>query len=449
MLGAETFLAVQSELGLLSARAQMAFTLAFHILFACFGVGMPVLMVYVEHRYLKTGDPLWRTLAKRWSKAFAVLFAVGAVSGTVLSFELGLLWPEFMAVFGPALALPLTLEGIAFFLEAIFVGIYLYAWDRLSPRAHWWSGVPIAVAGAASAFFIMTGNAFMQTPQGVILSGGALASIDPLKAMFNPSAIPMALHMILGAYMVTGFGVASIYAWHWLRGERSRYIECALKTGLVLGALATPVQILVGDGLARLCADVNPIKFAAFESHFETRQPASFVAFGWPDQKAEEVRYALEIPLLLSLLAHHDPTAEVRGLKEFPRDEWPPVAIVHFSFQIMVGIGTGLLLLSIWFGWQIFRRKPFLQNRLFMRLVLFSGPATIVALWAGWVTTEVGRQPWIVRGLMRVSDAVTDAPGMGVSLMVVLGIYLALTSGLIAVLRILARKPLPEDSDAA
>lgn len=429
---------------LLAARLQMAFTLGFHIILACLGIGLPVLLLVAEGRYLRTGDEGWKNLARRWAKAFAVLFAVGAVSGTVLSFELGLLWPEFMGRYGGVIGLPFTLEGFAFFLEAIFVGIYLYGWDRLPPRVHWLTAFPIAISGFASAFFVVTANAWMNCPRGFVQEGDRVTQVDPIAAMFNPASGAQITHMIVAAYMVTGFVVAAYYAWERLRGNDGVYQRRAMALGLALGAICTPVQFVVGDWAAKTVAETQPVKLAAMEGQFQTEAGAPLRIGGWPDEEARQTPYAVEIPGMLSWLAYNDSDAVIRGLDEFPREDTPPVLIVHLAFQVMVGIGTGLLALSLWAGWSAWRRRQLPQGRVFLWIVLASGPLTVLALEAGWTVTEVGRQPWIVQGFMRTADAVTSAPGVQWMLLASLVIYAVLAIGAVIVLRLLARVPLED-----
>jgi cytochrome d ubiquinol oxidase subunit I len=429
---------------LLAARMQMAFTLGAHIILACFGVGLPVLMLFAEWRFLRTRDEGWRTLARRWSKAFAVLFAVGAVSGTVLSFELGVLWPQFMGTFGAVIGLPFTLEAFAFFLEAIFVGIYLYAWDRLSPRAHWWAGFPIALSGFASAWFVVTANAWMNVPQGFQMVGGRVVDVDPLAAMLNPATGAQTTHMILAAYMVTGFVVASVYAAALLRGRDTLYQRRAMALGLALGMSCAPVQVVVGDWAARTVAETQPVKLAAMEGQFRTEAKAPLRLGGLPDENARETRYALEIPGGLSWLAYGSTQAVVKGLDDFPPQDIPPVTIVHVAFQLMVALGTGLVLLALWAGGAVWRHRRLPESRLFLGAVVIAGPLAVIALEAGWVVTEVGRQPWIVQAIMRTADAVTAAPGIGWVFAAAVTIYVILAVGAIAVLRLLARSPLSE-----
>jgi cytochrome d ubiquinol oxidase subunit I len=432
---------------LMAARMQMAFTLGWHIIIACMGVGLPVLLLYAEARWVKTRDPVWLALTKRWSKGFAVLFAAGAVSGTVLSFELGLLWPEFMGTYGAVIGFPFTMEGFAFFLEAIFVGIYLYGWNKLSPRAHWWSGVPIAISGFMSAWFVVTANAWMNTPRGFNVVDGKITDIDPIAAMFNPMIWSQTTHMNVAAYMVAGFTVASLYAVLRLRGNRSVYVQKAMMAGLVFGCICAPLQALVGDWSAKEVAKYQPVKLAAMEGHFKTERGASLAIGGLPDEAAKETRFAIKIPYLLSILAFGDPHAEVKGLEEFPEEDWPPVPVVHIAFQIMVGLGTALIALGVWLLWSWWRTKALPASRIFLWCVALSGPAAILAMEAGWVVTEVGRQPWIVQGHMRTVDAVTDAPGIWWVFAATMAIYAVLTVGIVTVLRVLASQPLPEGCD--
>ena len=424
---------------LILARLQMAFTLGFHIILACFGVGLPLLMLIAEYRYLKTKDIVWKTIAKRWSKIFAVLFAVGAVSGTVLSFEMGLLWPQFMGTFGGVIGLPFTLEGFAFFIEGIFVGIYLYGWNRLSPKAHWLAGFPVVVAGVVSAWFVVTANAWMNAPAGFQMLNGVVVDVDPIAAMLNPATPTQTLHMILAAYMVAAFCMASVYAAAWLKGKRDAYHTRALSLALWMGIICTPLQIVVGDWAAKAVAKNQPIKLAAMEGQFDTTTHAPLRLGGLPDEAAGVTRYAIEIPGMLSWLLHEDAMAPVKGLNDFPKEHWPPVAIVHLAFQAMVALGTFLLVIGLWW---LFAPKNFL----FYFLLSFSGVASIVAMETGWIVTEVGRQPWIAYGLMKTADAVTDSPGIVWVFAATLLIYAILFFGSFFVLRLLAGKPFPEEN---
>lgn len=430
---------------LLPARLQMAFTLGFHIILACYGVGLPVLMLVAEWRYLKTGDQLWQKLAQRWSRSFAVLFAVGAVSGTVLSFELGLLWPEFMGRWGAVIGLPFTMEGFAFFLEAIFAGIYLYGWDRLPKRVHWLTGWPIAISGFLSAFFVVTANAWMNAPAGFRIVDGKIVDINPLAAMFNVASGAQVTHMIVAAYMVTGFCVAAFYAFCLLRDPLNEYCRRAFTLSLLLGLVFVPIQMMVGDWSAKVVAKSQPVKLAAMEGQFQTERHAPLRIGGLPDPVARETRYAIEIPGALSFLSYGEFNAEVKGLNDFPDDVKPPVIVVHLAFQVMVGIGSlmGLLAAGCLVNYVRFRSWP--QSKWFLRTVVLMGPLSILAMEAGWIVTEVGRQPWIVHGYMRTADAVTKAPGVWSVFAGTMTIYLLLAIATITSLARLAKVPLQED----
>jgi cytochrome d ubiquinol oxidase subunit I len=397
---------------LLAARSQMAMSLAFHILFAVVGIGMPVLMVVAEVRYRATGDAICLELARRWARGTAILFAVGAVSGTVLSFELGLLWPGFMEFAGPVIGMPFSLEGFAFFTEAIFLGVYLYGWDRISPRAHLLAGILVAVSGAASGIFVVIANAWMNAPTGFDVVAGTMTRVDPLAGMLNPMAFQQALHMTLASYAATGFAVAGIHAFLLLFDRQNAFHRRALAIALLVGAPAAVLQPISGDLSARAVADYQPPKLAAMEAHFVTERRAPLVIGGWPDTAARETRYALRIPGGLSFLAHHDVDAEVQGLDRTPRADWPNVPIVHAAFQLMVGLGTFLALVGIWAGVLALRRKDLCASRWLLRALAVTAPMGFIAIEAGWTVTEVGRQPWVVYGVLRTAEAVTPMPGL-------------------------------------
>ena len=420
---------------LLAARLQMAMSLAFHIWFAVAGIAMPVLMVISEWRWQRTGDPIYLDLAKRWMKGTAILFAVGAVSGTVLSFELGLLWPTFMEHAGPIIGMPFSMEGFAFFLEAIFLGVYLYGWDRITPRAHLLSGVLVAVAGCASGIFVLITNAWMNAPRGFDVVDGQFVNIDPIAGMLNPATVPEALHMTLAAYAALGFAVAGIHAFLLLRDATSVFHRRALAIALWVGvpaALALPIS---GDVSARYVARHQPAKLAAMEALFETQRGAPLLIGGWPDEEAGVVRFGIEIPYGLSLLAFHDPHAEVTGLNDIPEDERPPVAIVHLAFQVMVALGTYRAAVGLWVAWRAWRRRDLAGSRALLRALVLAGPMGLIAVQAGWIVTEVGRQPWVIYGVMRTADAVTPMPGLVVPFTVFTLLYLVLGTIVVFLLR--------------
>jgi cytochrome bd ubiquinol oxidase subunit I len=400
---------------LLAARSQMAMSLAFHIIFAAIGIAMPLLMVVAEWKWLRTKDEIYVTLAKRWAKGTAILFAVGAVSGTVLSFELGLLWPGFMGYAGSIIGMPFSLEGFAFFTEAIFLGIYLYGWTRVPPRAHLFAGVMVAVSGAASGIFVVIANAWMNTPTGFRLVDGKPVDIDPIAAMMNPAAFPQTLHMTLAAYAATGFVVAGIHAFMLLRDPQNQFHKRALAIAFVVGGVTAILQPVSGDLIAKSVAKTQPVKLAAFEGQFETETGASFTIGGIPDESAGVTRYGIEVPYLLSVLAYGDPNATVKGLNEFPADQRPPVAIVHIAFQIMVACGVAMMLIAFWGALRYLMKrkdKKWLASKWFLRVLVAASPLGFIAIETGWVVTEVGRQPWIIQGVMRTSEAVTPMPGL-------------------------------------
>jgi cytochrome d ubiquinol oxidase subunit I len=416
---------------LMAARGLMALSLGFLILFAVTGIAMPLLMVLAEDRWLRRRDPVSLELAHRWAHGTAILFAVGAVSGTVLSFELGLLWPAFMAYAGPIFGMPFSLEGFAFFLEAIFLGIYLYGWDRVAPRAHWWAGVMVAVSGALSGVFVVIANAWMNTPAGFRMVGGQAVDVDPWAAMRNAAAPTEVVHMTLAAYVAVGFAAAGIHAAMLRRNPQDALHRQALAWALLVGGIAAVLQPLSGDRSAKHVAHHQPVKLAAMEGHFRTERGAGLHVGGWPDEDARETRWALEIPYGLSVLSFGDPHAEVVGLEAFPRADWPPVAVVHVAFQVMVGCGTVLAAVAVLSAALWWRRRGLPEQSWYLKLLVLCSPLGLVALEAGWTVTEVGRQPWIVRGVMRTADAVTPMPGLVVPFATFALLYLAL--GLIVV----------------
>lgn len=433
---------------LLAARAQMAMSLAFHIIFAVVGVAMPVLMVVAEWRWQRSGDRIYLELAKRWAKGTAILFAVGAVSGTVLSFELGLLWPRFMEYAGAIIGMPFSLEGFAFFTEAIFLGVYLYGWDRIAPRAHLYAGIMVALSGTASAVFVVMANAWMNSPTGFDLVDGRPVNIDPIAAMLNPGAFPQTLHMSLAAFAATGLAVAGIHAFLLLRRPNDPFHRRALGVALLVGAPAAILQPLSGDISARYVAKWQPAKLAAMEGHFVTERGAALRIGGIPDEETRTTRWAIEVPKALSLLAFHDPNAEVKGLDAFPETDWPPVLIVHLAFQIMVGLGTAMALVSLWAVWIRWRRHELSLQRNFLRAVVLVAPMGFLAIEAGWVVTEVGRQPWIVYNIFRTADAVTPMPGLVYPFAVFTAIYLFLAFVVVWLLyRQIIHSPTPADLD--
>jgi cytochrome d ubiquinol oxidase subunit I len=426
------------------ARQQMAFSLGAHIILASIGMSVPFFVVIAEWKGQRTGDLVYTTLARRWAKMVGVLFAVGAVSGTILSFEFGILWPRWMGRFGDVMGLPFALEGFAFFLEAIFIGIYLYGWDKLPPRVHLWTGVPIGIAGVASAFFVVAANGWMNDPTGFRIDArGNVTHVDPWAAMFNSALWPEAIHMILAAFIVGGCLFAMPYGWAMLRGRRTRYERVGLLLPLTVAMLAAPAQIVVGDWAARHVAVHQPAKLAAMEGLYQTRHGAPLHLGGvFIDN---QIRGGIRIPDGLSILAYHRSNALVKGLADVPPADRPPVNVVRTAFQLMVFIGTALLALGIWLliAWR--RRRALPRSRWFARAVVLAGPAAVVALECGWITTEVGRQPWIVWQVMRVRDAVTDAPNIRYGYYLLLVVYAFMALFTVIVLRRLMRAPMPAE----
>ncbi len=428
---------------LLAARSQMAISLMFHIIFAVVGIAIPLMMFISEAVWLRTRNPVYLELTKRWAKGTAIFFAVGAVSGTVLSFELGLLWPGFMQYAGAIIGMPFSLEGFAFFTEAIFLGLYLYGWDRLPPVVHLFAGLIVAISGAASAVFVVSANAWMNTPRGFELINGKPINIDPIAAILNPAAFPEVLHMLLAAYAAVGLAVAGIHAYVLLRHPGDRFHRAALAIALAVGGPAALLQPVAGDIAARTVAATQPAKLAAMEGQFRTEAGAPLRIGGWPDPARRETRGAIEIPKGLSLLAYHDPNAVVKGLNEFPTELQPPVQVVHVAFQVMVTCGTLMILVVLLAGVLSLRRRRLAEDRYLLRAITLASPLGLVAIQAGWFVTEVGRQPWIIQGVMFTRDAVTPMPGLVVPMTAITLVYILLGIVVVVLLRqqVLATKP--------
>jgi cytochrome bd ubiquinol oxidase subunit I len=390
----------------------MAMSLGFHIVFAALGVGMPLLMAIAEGLFLRTKNPVYLELCRRWAKGTAILFAVGAVSGTVLSFELGLLWPKFMANAGSIIGMPFSLEGFAFFTEAIFLGVFLYGWNRVPPLVHWLSGLMVAASGMASAVFVVTANAWMNVPTGFKFANGQFSDIDPVVAMMNRASFHEVPHMVLAALIATSFMVAAVHAFFRLREPESAFHRAALGIAIAVAGVSLPLQFISGDASARAAATLQPVKLAAMEAHFRTETAAPLLIGGIPDEQTMTTREALSIPGGLSFLVAHDTNAKVAGLEEFPRDQWPNVRIVHWSFDIMVGSATVMLVVLLWVGGLRLKQKRPLDNKFALRALVAVGPLGFVALESGWIVTEVGRQPWIIYGIMRTEEAVTPMHGL-------------------------------------
>ena len=423
---------------LLWARELQALSFAVHIPLVCFGVSFPAMVLFAEWRGVRTGDPALIALARKWSKVMATLFAVGVVTGTILSFELGLLWPDFMATFGDVFGLAFALEGFSFFTEGIFVAIYVYGWGRLSPRAHLASGIPAAIAGLTGSMMVIAVNGWMNHPTGFDVVDGAVVHVRPWAAIFNPFFWHELVHMYVAGYLVAGFLVAGVYARQWLRGRRTPYVRAGLVIGLTFAALAAPVQVLVGDWAGREIADRQPTKLAAVEGLQHTSKGAPFHIGGFYSDG--EIKAGIAVPRLLSLLARHDPNATIQGLEAVPARDRPPVNVVRTSFQAMVGIGTLLALLGVLYLATWWRHGRLPRNPWFWRAVVAAGPLSLVALICGWVVTEVGRQPFVVYGVLRTREAVTNAGGLPIAFVAMLAVYAGLGLMVVWLLRRLARE---------
>jgi cytochrome d ubiquinol oxidase subunit I len=431
---------------LLEARQMQALSFAAHIPLVAFAISFPAMVMFVEWLWLRTGDPLLHTLARRWTRVMVALFAVGVITGTILSFEMGLLWPNFTATFGGVFGLGFAIEGFSFFMEAIFIGIYVYGWGRLSPKMHLLSGVPIVITGFTGSLTVISVNAWMNHPGGFHLRGGRVVDVHPLQALFGNTYLWHELiHMYIAGYIVSGFLVAGAYAFARLRGRWGRYERTALAIPLTIAALASPVQVLVGDWAGRDVATAQPAKLAAFEGVGKTTRGAPVHVLGW--YADGQVEYGIAIPHALSLLAFHSWNAKIQGLDTVPASQRPPVNVVRVAFQTMVGIGTLLALLGVAYLVVRIRRKRLPESRWFYRAVVVAGPLSVVALIAGWVTTEVGRQPWVVYRVMPTADAVTGAPGIPVGYATLAVTYLGVACGVAWVLRRLARAPLDLTAD--
>jgi len=437
--------AVPAEL--LAARSQMAFTLGFHIILACLGVALPTIVLIANAIGLRRHDPAALLLARRWSTVMAVTFAVGAVTGTVLSFEMGLLWPVLMGRFGGAFGIPFAVEGLFFFLEAIFIAIYIYGWRHLSPRAHLLSGLPVAISGIGGTFSVVAANAWMNQPAGFVLGpDGRVVTVAPLEVIFNRATVYEVPHMLLAAYMVTGFLLASVYAVGLLRGRADRYVRLGFVIPFILAVVAAPLQVVVGDIAARSVLADQPAKFAAMELITRTgpHQPETLGGILVDGR----VVGGIQIPDVASLLAGFSPDTVITGLDAIPVDQQPPASIVHLSWDAMVGLGTLLVLLGLWALFLRWRRRDYATARWFLRAAALSGVGAVVAMEAGWIVTEVGRQPWIVYLILRTTDAVTHAAGVEATFVAVVGLYAALGIGLLVALVGLARRWAAQDAAA-
>lgn len=440
---------------LMPARTQMGFTLGVHIILVPLGVVFPLLMLIAHYKGLRRDDPDALRLAERWSKVAAVTFAVGAVTGTVLSFEMGLLWPGMFDRFGDVIGLPFALEGIFFFLEAIFISIYILGWRRLRGWAHFWMGVPIPVCGFGGALMVVAANSWMNQPSGFTLDAqGNVTDVDVWAAIFNDAVFYEFPHMYLAAFICAGFLVASVYAVGMLRGRTDRYHRLGFLIPFTAAAIAMPLQMLVGDTTARAVYNDQPIKFAAMELNWETGPDKPEILLGRINDEGE-VSGGLEIPGLASILSNPAEGTDtvVQGLSSVPASERPStggVNVIHLAWDIMVGMGTALSLLALWFAWVMWRRRDRLtQQKWFLRAAVLAPVGAYMALEAGWVVTEVGRQPWIVYEIMKTEEAVTDAPAGAVwtSLIVIMVLYALIAAALVTILLGMARRWRRQDAD--
>jgi cytochrome d ubiquinol oxidase subunit I len=411
----------------LAARSQMALSLGFHIIYACIGMVMPFFMAIAHYKWLRTQNEVYKNITKAWSKGVAIFFATGAVSGTMLSFELGLLWPKFMLHAGPIFGMPFSLEGTAFFIEAIALGFFLYGWNKLNKWFHLFTGIIVGVSGLASGILVVAANAWMNSPAGFDFVNGQYLNIDPMAAMFNKAWFTQALHMCLAAFTATGFAVAGVHALMILKKKNIDFHYKAFKIAVVFATIGAILQPISGDLSAKDVAKRQPAKLAAMEALYQTQQPAPLLIGGIVNEREKTVSHAIEIPGALSFLAHGDFKAQVKGLDRIPEKDQPPVAVTHYAFQVMVGLGTALLLLSLIYFFFKWRKKPILDRPWLLKLFVGAIPLGYLALEAGWVVTEVGRQPWIIYGIMRTKDAVTPMPGIAWSFYLFTAIYFSLS----------------------
>ncbi|NCD69032.1 cytochrome ubiquinol oxidase subunit I [Mucilaginibacter agri] len=410
----------------LAARSQMAVSLGFHIVFSCIGMVMPFFMAVAHFLWLRTGNENYKNITKAWSKGVAIFFATGAVSGTVLSFELGLLWPEFMKHAGPIFGMPFSLEGTAFFIEAIALGFFLYGWNTFNRWFHWVTGVVVGVSGIVSGILVVAANSWMNSPSGFDYINGKYTNIDPIKAMFNDAWFSQALHMTIAAFAATGFAVAGIHALMIIRKQNVGFHAAAFRITAMFAVVAAILQPLSGDISAKFVAKNQPAKLAAMEAHFKTQTYSPLIIGGVPDTKNQEVKYAVELPGMLSLMVNDKFDSEVIGLDRIPVKDQPPVAVTHYAFQIMVAAGMVMLGISLLYLLAVFKFKQWLSKEWLFKIFVAATPLGFLAVEAGWTVTEVGRQPWIIQGVMRTADAVTPMPGIMYSFYLFTVVYFSL-----------------------
>ena len=422
----------------------MGTSLVFHVIFSVLGVGLPLLLCLAEGLALWRKDGTWLSLSRQWAKAFAVLFAIGAVSGAVVEFEISLLWSGLVKDAGAIIGLPFALEGFAFFIEGIFLGVYLFGAKRLSPVAHWLTSIPIVISGVTSAWFITSANSWMNSPTGFQLLNGKVTNVDPFAAILNPSTPYETTHMILACYVATGFGAAAVYAVGMLRGKRDDYHRKGLLLGMLIGAAAIPFQIISGDFNARSLEQVQPLKYAAMEGVIQSGNGKPLYIGGIVDPASGQVHYAIQIPHGESLISHFDLNSYTKGMDAFPPNLWPPAAIVHLAFDAMVGCALFMFFVGLVF-WLLYlkHKREVPEKKWLLWCAALTGPAAFLALELGWILTEEGRQPWISYYWILVQNAVNPAQWLNVSFFVFVGIYLVLGTTLAILLLMLARKPKP------
>ena len=421
----------------IAARSQMAISLGFHIIYSCIGMVMPVFMAVSHYKWIKTGNPVFQHVTQAWSKGVAIFFATGAVSGTILSFELGLLWPKFMEHAGPIFGMPFSLEGVAFFVEAIALGFFLYGWNRFNKWFHWFTGIMVGVSGVISGILVVSANSWMNNPSGFDFVNGQYLNIDPIKAMFNGSWFSEALHMTIAAFSATGFAVAGIHALMIARKKNVIFHTTAFKIAIIFGAAAAILQPFSGDISAKNAAKNQPAKLAAMEAYFHSEPYSPLVIGGIPDTATKKVNYGIEIPGLLSFLVYDDFKHEVEGLDAIPKQNQPPVTITHLAFELMIAIGSAMMAIGILYFLAIWWKRSWLSKKWFLNLFILSTPFGFIAVEAGWTVTEVGRQPWIIQGIMRTSEAVTPMPGIHYSFYLFTAVYFILS---VAVIFLLSRQ---------
>jgi len=421
----------------LAARSQMAISLGFHIIYSCIGMVMPFFMAVSHYKWIKTGDLVYKNITRAWSKGVAIFFATGAVSGTILSFELGLLWPKFMEQAGPIFGMPFSLEGVAFFIEAIALGFFLYGWDKFNKWFHWFTCLVIGVSGIVSGILVVSANSWMNNPSGFNFLNGHYLNVDPIKAMFNGSWFSEALHMSLAAFSATGFAVAGVHALMIAKRKNVVFHTKAFKIAIVFGAIAAILQPFSGDISAKNVYKTQPAKLGAMEAYYHTQAHAPLVIGGLPDTAAKKVNYGIEIPGLLSFLVHDNFSEPVNGLDKIPRQNQPPVMVTHIAFELMIAIGSAMMFLGLMYFFAIWKKRSWLSKKWFLNLFILATPFGFIAVEAGWTVTEVGRQPWIIYGIMRTSNAVTPMPGIHYTFYLFTAVYFTLT---IAAIFLLSRQ---------